>query len=70
MKENKINKIKIAFISILPFLLISCWGDNSSSNITKGRTIAIETFALIVRSLLSVGKSQGSYPRISGPFNP
>ena len=60
MKENKINKIKIAFISILPLLLISCWGDNSSSNITKGRTIAIETFAPVVRDRITFTDTEGN----------
>ena len=60
MKENKINKIKIAFISILPLLLINCWGDNSSSNITKGRTIAIETFAPVVRDRITFTDTEGN----------
>ena len=41
-------------------LLISCWGDYSSSNITKGRTIAIETFAPVVRDRITFTDTEGN----------
>ena len=44
----------------MPVLITSCLNDDSSSNFTKGRTIAIETFAPIVRDRISFTDTQGN----------
>ncbi len=60
MLLKKIKTKKIFFIVLLPVLITSCLNDDSSSNFTKGRTIAIETFAPIVRDRISFTDTQGN----------
>tara|TARA_B100000073_G_scaffold252536_1_gene212599 strand:- start:893 stop:1420 length:528 start_codon:yes stop_codon:yes gene_type:complete len=60
MLLKKIKTKKIFFIVLLPVLITSCLNDDSSSNLTKGRTIAIETFAPIVRDRISFTDTQGN----------
>ena len=60
MLLKKIKTKKIFFMVLLPVLITSCLNDDSSSNFTKGRTIAIETFAPIVRDRISFTDTQGN----------
>ena len=65
---NVYIQISIIF-TILLFGLISCSNDDSSSSLTKGRTIAIETSPPIVRDRITFTDSEGNIRLIKPKLN-
>jgi len=56
-------------LTILLFGLISCSNDDSSSSLTKGRTIAIETSPPIVRDRITFTDTEGNIRLIKPKLN-